>query len=97
MDTDRFDVDATVDGRLSVASLYLPDGKGSAGLAYLMLRSLLADRFKLVVHTETQQLAIYALTVVRRDDRLGAQLHPSVVDCDAVLAEIARTGRNSSV
>ena len=93
VDSDRFDVDATVDGSLSVAALYLPDGKGSAGLAYLMLRTLLADRFKLVVHTETQQLPIYALTVVRRDGTLGAQLHKSNVDCDAVLAEMARTGR----
>ena len=93
MDTDHFDIDATVDGSLSLAALYLPDGKGSAGLAYLMLRSLLADRFKLIIHTETQQLPIYALTVVRRDNTLGSQLRKSDVDCDAVLAETARTGR----
>ena len=93
MDTDHFDIDATVDGSLSLAALYLPDGKGSAGLGYLMLRSLLADRFKLVVHTETQQLPIYALTVGRRDNTLGSQLRKSDVDCNAVLAEIARTGR----
>jgi uncharacterized protein (TIGR03435 family) len=93
IDIDHYDIDATVDGSLSVAALYLPDGKGSAGLAYLMLRTLLADRFKLVVHTETRQLPIYALTVVRRDNTLGAQLHKSDVDCDAVLAETARTGR----
>jgi uncharacterized protein (TIGR03435 family) len=93
MDTDHFDIDATVDGSLSLASLYLPDGKGSAGLAYLMLRTLLADRFKLVVHTDTRQLPIYALAVVRKDNALGTQLHKSDVDCDAVLAEMARTGR----
>jgi uncharacterized protein (TIGR03435 family) len=92
MDSDRFDIDATVDGSLSVAALYLPDGKGPAGLAYLMLRTLLADRFKLVIHTATQQLPIYALTMVKRDNSLGPQLHKSDVDCDAVLAEIARTG-----
>jgi len=92
IDSDRFDIDATVDGSLSLAALYLPDGKGSAGLAYLMLRTLLAERFKLVLHTETQQLPIYALTMVRRDNSLGPQLHKSDVDCDAVLAEIARTG-----
>ena len=93
VDTDHYDVDATVDGSLSLSALYLPDGKGSAGLAYLMLRSLLANRFKLVVHTETQQLPIYALRVVKRDGALGAQLRQSDVDCDAVLAEMARTGR----
>jgi uncharacterized protein (TIGR03435 family) len=93
MDSDHFDIDATVDGALSVSALYLPDGKGSAGLAYLMLRTLLADRFKLVVHAETQQLPIYALAVAKRDGTLGAQLRRSDVDCDAVLAEMARTGR----
>jgi uncharacterized protein (TIGR03435 family) len=93
MDSDHFDIDATVDGALSVSVLYLPDGKGSAGLAYSMLRTLLADRFKLVVHTETQQLPIYALAVAKRDGTLGAQLRQSDVDCDAVLAEMTRTGR----
>jgi uncharacterized protein (TIGR03435 family) len=58
-----------------------------------MLRSLLADRFALVIHTETQELPIYALRVVNRDGTLGAQLRQSDVDCDAVLAEMARTGR----
>ena len=96
MDSDHFDIDATVDGALSVAALYLPDGKGSAGLAYLMLRTLLADRFKLVVHTERQQLPIYAMTVAKRDGTLGAQLRQSDVECNTVLAEIARTGRPAS-
>jgi bla regulator protein blaR1 len=93
MDSDRFDIDATVDGSLSVGALYLPDGKGSAGLGYLMLRTLLADRFKLVLHSETRQLPIYALRVAGRDNTLGPQLHKSDVDCDAVLAETARTGQ----
>ena len=93
MDSDRFDIDATVDPSVSLTALYLPDGKGSAGLAYLMLRSLLADRFKLVIHTQTQQLQVYSLVVAKRDGALGPQLHRSDVDCDAVNAEIARTGR----
>ena len=93
MDSDRFEIDATVDPSASLTALYLPDGKGSAGLAYLMLRSLLADRFKLVVHTETQQLPVYSLVVAKRDGSLGPQLHRSDVDCDAVNAEMARTGR----
>src|SRR5258706_7040664 len=44
IDVDRFDIDAAVDPSLSLAVLYLPDGKGSAGLAYMMLRSLLTER-----------------------------------------------------
>src|SRR2546429_4168730 len=78
---------------MGVAALFLADGKGSAGIAYLMLRNLLAGRFKLAIHVETRQLPIYILTMVRSGGSLGPQLHRSDVDCDAVLAEIARTGR----
>jgi uncharacterized protein (TIGR03435 family) len=39
-----------------------------------MLRTLLAERFTLVVHTETREAAVLALTVARRDGRLGPKL-----------------------
>jgi uncharacterized protein (TIGR03435 family) len=42
--------------------------------AQLMLQSLLADRFKLVVHPEARELATYALVVARRDGTIGPQL-----------------------
>jgi uncharacterized protein (TIGR03435 family) len=42
-----------------------------------MLRSLLADRFKLVVHRETREMPVYALTLARTDGRPGSQLQPS--------------------
>jgi uncharacterized protein (TIGR03435 family) len=93
IDVDRFDVDAAVDPTLSLQQLYLPDGRGSAGVAWMMLRSLLADRFKLVVHMETQQLPIFALVAAKRDGSLGPQLHRSDVDCEAVNVEMARLGR----
>ena len=38
----------------------------------LMLRSLLADRFKLVVHTETKEASIYALTLAKGGPKLTA-------------------------
>jgi uncharacterized protein (TIGR03435 family) len=41
----------------------------------LMMQSLLAERFKLVVHTETRQLSILAL-VQTKPGRLGPQLRP---------------------
>jgi uncharacterized protein (TIGR03435 family) len=67
IDTDRFDI---------VARAERP---GSP--MFPMVRTLLADRFKLVTHQEKRELPIYALIVVRRDGRLGSKLHPS--DCVA--------------
>ena len=37
----------------------------------LMLRTLLADRFKLVIRNETREMPIYALTLARADGRPG--------------------------
>jgi uncharacterized protein (TIGR03435 family) len=42
-----------------------------------MVRTLLADRFKLAVHHETRELPIYALLLARNDGRLGPKLQPS--------------------
>jgi len=50
------------------------------------LRTLLADRFKLVVHRETRDVPTYALVVARRDGKLGPQVHPTGQDCLAWLA-----------
>jgi uncharacterized protein (TIGR03435 family) len=52
----------------------------------LMLRTLLADRFKLVVHTERRDSPVFALVLARSDGRLGSQLRPSSVDCAALIA-----------
>jgi uncharacterized protein (TIGR03435 family) len=52
----------------------------------LMTRTLLADRFKLVVHGETREMPIYALVLARRDGTLGPQFHHSTVDCTASTA-----------
>lgn len=49
-----------------------------------MLRAVLAERFKLVVHTETRQLPVLALHTARRDGSFGPQLHRSDVDCAAL-------------
>jgi len=68
---DRFDIAAT-----------LPEGT-SAKEVPAMLRALLAERFKLTVHTEVREAPIYALLVARSDRRLGAQLRKAPVDCEA--------------
>jgi len=46
-----------------------------------MLRRLLADRFKLVTHTETREQPVYALVLARPDGRLGPQLKRSPLPC----------------
>src|SRR5690242_11035984 len=67
-----------------------PDGRpaasgGTAGPGPLqfMLRNMLADRFKLKVHTETREMPIYALVLSRGDGKLGPKLQPSTVECGA--------------
>jgi uncharacterized protein (TIGR03435 family) len=67
--SDRFDVEAKAEGDPPI------DQKR------LMLRTLLAERFKLTVHTETHELPIYALVMARSDGRPGAQLRRTEADC----------------
>jgi uncharacterized protein (TIGR03435 family) len=50
----------------------------------LMLRSLLADRFKVVAHLETRVVNSYALVMTRADGRMGPQLQKTAVDCAAL-------------
>ena len=47
-----------------------------------MLQTLLADRFRLRLHTETRPTPVYALTVARPGS-LGPRLQPSTIDCAA--------------
>ena len=53
---------------------------------FLMLRSLLEDRFTLMTHRETREMPIFELVVARKDRTLGPGLHKSSVDCDALFA-----------
>ena len=43
------------------------------GPLQLMIRALLAERFKLAVHNETKDSPIYALILARSDGKLGPQ------------------------
>ena len=51
-----------------------------------MLRPLLAERVKLIVHSETREMPLYVLAVARSDRALGATLRQS----DSKCAEEAR-------
>jgi len=74
MDTDRFDIQAT-----------MAPGTSNDDMK-AMVRTLLADRFQLRTHTERREMPVYALQIARKDGRLGPQMRPLTVDCDAVRA-----------
>jgi uncharacterized protein (TIGR03435 family) len=77
---DRFDVNAKAESSVSRDQLQL------------MLRTLLADRFKLTLHFDTRDEAIYALVFARSDRRLGPTLRPAATDCAAIRAGAAQSG-----
>lgn len=51
--------------------------------AFAMLRTLLADRFHLVVHHENRILPVFVLGTEASDKRLGPKMHASTRDCAA--------------
>jgi uncharacterized protein (TIGR03435 family) len=73
--SDRFDVVAKIDGEVAP-----PTTPGQPDRAMLALRTLLADRFKLVGHRETRELDIYALVLVK-PGQPGPMLKPAEADC----------------
>ena len=75
--SERFDVNAKAQAPASLSQLQL------------MLRALLAERFKLVVHTESRPLPVYALVMARLDGKLGPDLRRSEIDCAPLLAAAA--------
>jgi uncharacterized protein (TIGR03435 family) len=70
--TARFDVSATTNPGTSPQQMNV------------MLQSLLADRFDLLVHRDNHELPVYSLVVARRDGRLGPGIRPAAVDCEDV-------------
>jgi uncharacterized protein (TIGR03435 family) len=72
LDSDRFDVTARAEGNPSLAA------------KRLMLRRLLAERFKLDTHIDTRELPIYALTLARSDRQLGPRLRQAAADCSRI-------------
>src|ERR1044072_7040985 len=85
---DRFDINAKMEGDPPP----MPPGAGIDPMM-LAVRSLLADRFKLVMHKETRQLDIYALIMARPEGKPGPALKPSTTDCAAEAKKMGRGGR----
>jgi uncharacterized protein (TIGR03435 family) len=75
--SDRFDI-------VAKAPADTPPGPNSQ--MSLMVRTLLKERFGLVVHNEMRELPVYALVMARADRRPGPQLKPAAVDCAALMA-----------
>jgi uncharacterized protein (TIGR03435 family) len=73
LDTERVDIDAI--GNTATATEF-PQ-------ILAMLRTLLADRFKLVAHMERRELPVYVLTLARSDGSLGPRLQRAQLGCAA--------------
>jgi uncharacterized protein (TIGR03435 family) len=67
--SDRFDIVAKAEGDSSTEQMQL------------MMRSLIAERFKVAVHHETRERPIYSLVLARKDGRIGPGLRHSDLDC----------------
>jgi len=75
IDTERFDVEA------KAASEFPAGPDGPSAPRRVMLQSLLAERFKLAVHNERRDRAVYALMMARADARPGPRLRQAAPDC----------------
>lgn len=65
---------------------------GAPAPEMLMLRSLLAERFKLVARMETREMPIYALTLARSDGKFGPKFGLAQTDCQAMMKAAAGRG-----
>jgi uncharacterized protein (TIGR03435 family) len=65
LSSDRFDIEAKAQRNPTREQLHA------------MLRKLLADRFHLIVHSDTKMVPVYALVLARSDGTLGPQVRPT--------------------
>jgi uncharacterized protein (TIGR03435 family) len=79
-----------INGQASTPWPRSPDGPPRE--LFLMIRSLLHERFKLKTHMETRELPVYELVLAREDRALGPQLRQSTSDCDALIASLQAGG-----
>ena len=100
LNSDHFDIVAKIDPAVQESINAARGGIGPAAVPgqgpnplQLMIRSLLADRFKLVAHNETKEQTIYALVVARTDGKLGPALKKSDIDCAALMGNARARGQ----
>ena len=80
---DRYDIEARTGGNPTREQMQL------------MMQSLLADRFKLAVHTETKEGPIYALVLVK-PGKLGPKLKPDAGPCPTNSTTVSATAADVS-
>jgi uncharacterized protein (TIGR03435 family) len=83
---DRYDIVAKAEGDMP------PAPPGQLGPMQMMMRSLLADRFKLIAREETREMPMYMLVLDRPNGQLGPQIKASTTDCQALAAAARRGG-----
>ena len=76
IDSDAYDIDARAEASAIPSSM---SGKPLWDKTRLMLRTLLADRFKLSIHREPKEMSIYELVVAKN----GPKLKSTAADCNA--------------
>jgi bla regulator protein BlaR1 len=64
------------------------EGKATPDALRAMLRSLLADRFRLRLHEETKELPVYALSLAGNGGKTGPNLKPTAADESAHCASL---------
>jgi len=77
LDSDMFDIEA------QAPSEHDPDPNVALARSFAMLRTLIEERFKLKTHFENREMQLFHLVMARPDRRLGPQLKPSTLDCEA--------------
>jgi len=84
INADRFNVIAKAEGDPQ------PSADGPPPIMFAMLRTMLADRFKVRVHEDTREMPIYTLVKARNDGKLGEHVKPSTTDCAALMKSAGR-------
>ena len=90
IESERFDIEAKADRE------YPPQADAPAPELLAMMRNLLADRFKLVVHRESREMPVYLLVMAKADKTLGPQMRRVDVDCAAETARAMAARRGGA-
>jgi uncharacterized protein (TIGR03435 family) len=98
LDAERFDIAATP------ATPAMPSGPIDIDSVHLMLRALLADRFKLATHNENQPVSVYAMLAARPklkkadlSNRPGCRFAPAQPGTTMASAIFSVTCRNTTM